>query len=490
MRTTVASFYTGTGYYANAARRLASRCVELGIPHLIESVADGGSWSLNSRLKPEFILRMLDRVSGPVLWLDADSHLLRVPREVEGLVCDVAAAAYDGPSIHVPPVNVQAAALFFNNTAGSRRFLSAWQAACQDVGRLGSDHSFLVRVWAEMSDVSRVRLPSAFCHTGGATPRTAILIGFADDPSKAREMPLIMAQHRREYRQHGRSSGETIRSEGDGRARYRVLAYQGTGNLGDAVQTAALSRLLDGEIRGVFRHALRANRTPTSPHDTASFVVNGWLGDIPRLSGRRCLFAGIFLGEHVSNQLRWIADSPYPVGSRDPATHELLKRSGVNSELIGCATLTLDRYVGPRAGRYSVDCVVPETNLLTNVLPQRVTWGQQWGLAVERLAQLRTAEVVFTSRLHVVLPCLAFGTPVVMSRTCLAELSQPERLSLLDEMGFVFDRPCVLDVTPWAERYRGFLLRHLQRPICAGTYRFPSIAPAPSRGNSLTIRNR
>ena len=60
----------------------------------------------------------------------------------------------------------------------------------------------------------------------------------------------------------------------------RLLAYHGTANLGDAIQTAAISRLLGGTLRGVYWHSLAA--TPPQP---GPFVVNGWLGDTPPGAG-------------------------------------------------------------------------------------------------------------------------------------------------------------------------------------------------------------
>jgi hypothetical protein len=68
----------------------------------------------------------------------------------------------------------------------------------------------------------------------------------------------------------------------------RVLIYRGTENLGDAIQTVALSRLLDGDLLGVYRDEAGA-----SVDDEVPFVVNGWLGDHVTVDDRNCLFAGV-----------------------------------------------------------------------------------------------------------------------------------------------------------------------------------------------------
>jgi hypothetical protein len=52
-------------------------------------------------------------------------------------------------------------------------------------------------------------------------------------------------------------------------------------------------------------------------------------------------------------------------------------------------------------------------------------------LAVQRLQQLRTAELAYTNRLHVILPCLAFGIPVVFNLADLNSVFSKERLTIL-----------------------------------------------------------
>jgi len=86
-----------------------------------------------------------------------------------------------------------------------------------------------------------------------------------------------------------------------------------------------------------------------------------------------------------------------------------------------------------------------------------MSWPEQWAAAVERLDQLRKAEIVYTNRLHVVLPCLAFGTPVVFPLDEFDHVENKQRLSLLGELGFVFDQPVTLDLSQWAGAYRLFL---------------------------------
>jgi len=101
---------------------------------------------------------------------------------------------------------------------------------------------------------------------------------------------------------------------------------------------------------------------------------------------------------------------------------------------------------------------------LTNTISD-MTWEDQWKRCVERLDLLRRAEVVYTNRLHVILPCLAFGTPVLLPSGSLSPAFGKARLTILWELGFQLDREMVLDISFWAERYKKFLADRLGHPL-------------------------
>jgi hypothetical protein len=195
---------------------------------------------------------------------------------------------------------------------------------------------------------------------------------------------------------------------------FSVFRYNRTHNLGDAIQTVALSRLLPGRLQGVSR------ATPKGAPNTC-LVANGWLGD-NRLPGpnsmRSCIFAGIFIAQE--HNLQWLSGSTRPIGARDPYTHKRLTELGLNSELIGCATLTLPPFRGRRTRTYVVDSDCPLDRdrpfvRLTHHISGKMSWRDQWVRALEFLELYRRAALVITSRLHVALPCIAFGTPVIFT---------------------------------------------------------------------------
>ena len=249
--------------------------------------------------------------------------------------------------------------------------------------------------------------------------------------------------------------------------RCSCLIYR-TGNLGDVIQSMALTRLLP-RMTGVFRHDLG-----TAPLDR-TFVVNGFLErDVPPRAGAACLFAGVSGPyERRKSYHRWLGRSQWPVGARDPASVRRLQANGIDAVLVGCATLTLPRFDGPRSGVLSVDCDGPGDRI-THDISRTLSVEGQWRRALELLDRYRTAEAVHTSRLHVALPCLAFGTPVLITRPDPRVF--PQRFSLLEEMGVPYGRLTSQDVTREAARYRSFLERHLGVTIEPGERKFPAMA--------------
>lgn len=241
-------------------------------------------------------------------------------------------------------------------------------------------------------------------------------------------------------------------------SRFRVFIHRGTGNLGDAIQTIALCRILGPNCVGIYRDRPIPRTSLEMP-----LIVNGWLGYHAHDEASEAVFAGVHLARQEGAYARWIGHSKHVSGSRDPYTQGLLQTFGIRSEMIGCATLTFDRYRGIRRGRYSIDALAPEhVTPLTNRIPD-IDWISQWTLASELLAILRHAEVVYTTRLHVALPCLAFGTPVVFPASGFERLSEKHRLSLLFGLSFSFDEPVTTDVRAVGEGYIAFLERTLGR---------------------------
>jgi hypothetical protein len=73
------------------------------------------------------------------------------------------------------------------------------------------------------------------------------------------------------------------------------------------------------------------------------------------------------------------------------------------------------------------------------------------------LELLKSAELVYTNRLHVALPCLAFGTPVIVTEVDRIGAPQQERFTVLDEIGFQYGAACTMDVSRYADEYANFV---------------------------------
>jgi hypothetical protein len=233
---------------------------------------------------------------------------------------------------------------------------------------------------------------------------------------------------------------------------YRVFIYRNTYNLGDAIQTVALCRLLGRQCMGVYRDEPLPEAGAELP-----LIANGWLGYEPPVGQSHAIFAGVHLAWHEHAYIAWMKHAGGTIGARDPYTNGLLERCGVTTSMIGCASLTFERYRGVRSGRYSVDAgTYNGVTELTNSIGL-LTWSEQWKAAVEQLDLLRRAELVYTTRLHIALPCLAFGTPVIFPLRRLSGIEGKQRLTLLHSLPFHYDDPVETDVSEYAARYVSFL---------------------------------
>ncbi len=229
-----------------------------------------------------------------------------------------------------------------------------------------------------------------------------------------------------------------------------LLAYS-TGNLGDDLQSLAALQYLPGT-------PLLLDRDDISVPDGAEFVsliANAWWTHYPeRLLALPCnRFDPLLVAVHVAQEgiqsesgttMNQILETHcavealrerHPVGCRDRATLGLMQRLGVDSYLSGCLTTTLeapptegapepyDLYVDLPPGlsrRLAVSSPV-RTELATNDIPADLRGIERLVRAEFRLRQIRDARAVVTTRLHVALPALAMGTPVVVVREDAAE---------------------------------------------------------------------
>lgn len=198
-----------------------------------------------------------------------------------------------------------------------------------------------------------------------------------------------------------------------------LLSYQGTENLGDAIQTIAMQRFLETWYDiGSFYYAPRQAMEE-------GMVVNGWHRNNNEPLPAKAYFAGIHT---TSEKLSGISENCL-VGCRDSFAHKNALAAQKPAFMMGCVTLTLTRYEGKRHGLMIVDAGPRSTH--SQWIAREMPWEEQLELAEKRLRELERASMVFTSRLHVLLPCLAMGTPVMLQLPK-GRVYQPERFKAIE----------------------------------------------------------
>ncbi len=117
----IVSFYTNDWEYPIHAARLKRECTALGLDYHIECLPTTGSYLKNTCMKPSFIRKCLD-FGRPILWVDVDGSILKVPEFFDGLDADFAARRMVATRQRTWHVGT----MFFNPTSETVRFLDAW----------------------------------------------------------------------------------------------------------------------------------------------------------------------------------------------------------------------------------------------------------------------------------------------------------------------------------------------------------------------------
>jgi hypothetical protein len=243
--------------------------------------------------------------------------------------------------------------------------------------------------------------------------------------------------------------------------RYGLLSYRGCGNLGDEIQSIAAERFLPHVDRYLDRDYLHAQADLPAP---LLLIMNGWFTHHPEhwppSDGIKPLFVAFHIASPAIAQPQHAAyyRRHEPIGCRDQLTLERLRAIGVDAYLSGCLTLTLQNDSTTRTDDiYIVDVAEPLQALIPEAVRRRaihathavnlpahlqrvlarsarrrvMMWWYEhapflraWKFRRARalLDCYRRAGLVITSRLHCALPCIAFGTPVVVLRKDLRDL--------------------------------------------------------------------
>ena len=206
-----------------------------------------------------------------------------------------------------------------------------------------------------------------------------------------------------------------------------------TNNAGDSIQNHASALLLKslGHVPTITVERDFGLAATTSP---VRILLNGWFkhgkGYWPP---GRCI-EPIFSGFHMSwnralvsrRALRYYRQHQ-PIGVRDIHTAATLTRHGIEAVVTNCTTLTLGEHYRPASARTEV-VVISRDDQILQFLPEQIRSGtfirhytnrpeQASRHALRTFHYYRThARVVVTTLLHIALPALGLGLPVVMLR--------------------------------------------------------------------------
>ncbi len=219
---------------------------------------------------------------------------------------------------------------------------------------------------------------------------------------------------------------------------FGIISFNNTlsGNLGDDIQSLASAHILPNidvfMDRRTFRNVKRDNIT---------FIANAfWFSNdfmfhfIPNINP-------VPAAVHLHQVLNKIHMDKFmfnmnnkTVGSRDIATFKILEKYRIPSIFTGCLTLFIQNpfkekertnniYIVDVYWNLNVKTLIPNNNTNVTLLSHssKIDHNEQvtkrYIQAYDILQKYAQAKVVITSRIHVALPCVALGTPVIFINT-------------------------------------------------------------------------
>lgn len=224
--------------------------------------------------------------------------------------------------------------------------------------------------------------------------------------------------------------------------KYGLMYYKSTDNIGDDIQTYAAMKFLPRIDYYIDRENLSCFIPDKKEY--VSMIMNGWFIH-NKLAWPPSPYINPFL---ISMHFKSIEDTDVgdmylkgiggdflkkygQVGARDIETMKRLKKNEIDTYFSGCMTLTLEKF--PNTKKEKKICLVDVSNeviekvkantdckieILTHLLEPTVTEKKEFNERMQNveniLKKYQESKLVITTRLHVALPCIALGTPVIV----------------------------------------------------------------------------
>jgi len=126
----IISFYSSETPYQVEVQNLIASCKKFGLKTSIEGVPSFGSWELNCAYKPFFILKKLEELKTPVLWVDADGVFVQAPKREKVFTSDLS-VRYERTLPDDHPSKVISSTVFVNCTEKGEDLVKFWAKECE-----------------------------------------------------------------------------------------------------------------------------------------------------------------------------------------------------------------------------------------------------------------------------------------------------------------------------------------------------------------------
>lgn len=190
----VVSFYTLNTPYEEDARCLIASCEKFNVEHQVDGLPSAGSWEMNCAFKPLFLLKKMEELKRPLLWVDVDAVFLQPISHLKEFSLDIGVRLFDCPDDH--PSRIGSGTLFMNATEGGRKIVHLWAQKCLSMLQ---EKDRKEEVW-DQDALRRVLFDENPQVNWGALPMSYLIIAGHPESEKCKEPVILQYQASRMYK--------------------------------------------------------------------------------------------------------------------------------------------------------------------------------------------------------------------------------------------------------------------------------------------------